>query len=84
MHAMSDSPAVIGDQQSRMEDPSDGVVDDLIIRIGLMSTLVGNNPNSGHDCSLNDPVGRPKNPLELCGSELIDEISHIKENRDDR
>lgn len=42
-----------------MTDPADGVVDDLGWRESLVSTLVGEDPNTGSKESLNHGVDAP-------------------------
>ena len=58
-----DPPGVVGDQQGRVQDPPNSVVDPLAVRVRLVSTLVRNDPDSSHHESLGEPVGTPCGPL---------------------
>ena len=43
-----------------MEDPTDGVVESLGRREGLVTTLVGNNPKTSTEQTLEDGVESPE------------------------
>ena len=46
-----------------MEDPADGVVDELGLGVGLVTAFVGNNPKTGCDETCPEGIQRPKRKL---------------------
>lgn len=64
MFAMRDAPRMIGHQQQRMANRSNGIINYAIITECLVTTLVGNNPHAGHDASLSIPVEAPERIME--------------------
>jgi len=58
--AVRDLPREVGDEKSRVENPTDGVVKGLGGREGLVTTLVGNDPQTGAEQALEDGVEGPK------------------------
>lgn len=58
--AVRDLPREIGDEKSRVENPANGVVKSLGGREGLVTTLVGNDPQTGTEQTLEDGVECPE------------------------
>lgn len=58
--AVGDLPGEVGDEQERVADPANGVVQDLGGGEGLVTTLVGQNPHAGADETLHDGVQGPE------------------------
>lgn len=58
--AVGDLPREVGDQQERVTDPANGVVQGLGRREGLVTALVGQDPETGTDETLNNGVDSPK------------------------
>lgn len=58
--AVRDTPRVVWDENERVEDPTDSVVDCLGRRVGLVTTLVCNDPDTGEEVGLHDPVADPE------------------------
>lgn len=54
--AVGDLPAEVGDQQGRMQNPTDGVVQNLGGAEGLMTALVSKNPGAGAEEALHEGV----------------------------
>lgn len=50
---------MVGDEEGTVQHESNGVVDRLVRRKGLVTALVGKHPHSGHDGALPPPVGGP-------------------------
>lgn len=46
-----------------MEDPTDGVVNELGLGVGLVTTFVGNDPKTGGDETSPEGIYRPKRKL---------------------
>lgn len=49
-----------------MEDPTDGVVDELGLGVGLVTTFVGNDPKTGGNETSPEGIRRPKR--KFCGA----------------
>lgn len=45
-------PAEVRDQQERVEDPSDGIIDPALRGEGGVASFVSQDPNTGHDSTL--------------------------------
>lgn len=58
--AVRDLPREVGDEESRVENPANGVVKSLGGREGLVTTLVGNDPETGTEQALEDGVEGPE------------------------
>jgi hypothetical protein len=58
--AMADLPAKVRNQQSGMAEPTDGVVQRLAWREGLMATLVCQDPESSAEQALNNCIDSPQ------------------------
>jgi hypothetical protein len=61
--AVRDTPRVVGDEEERVKDPADRVVDGLGGRVGLVAGLVGDNPDTGADKTSREDVSRPEGEL---------------------
>lgn len=57
--SMRDSPRVVRDQEGRVQDPTNGIVDRLGLRVGLVTALVSNDPDTRHDETLGETVQGP-------------------------
>ncbi|RUP24771.1 hypothetical protein BC936DRAFT_138890, partial [Jimgerdemannia flammicorona] len=60
MTGVGDAPRVVGNQEGGVEDPADGIVDELGGGEGLVAALMGNDPDTSGDDALRDPVEGPK------------------------
>lgn len=52
-------PGEVGNQQRAVKDPSNGVVENLGLREGLVTTLVSENPDSSSEKSLGESIDSP-------------------------
>lgn len=59
--AVGDLPREVRDQQKGVADPADGVVQDLGGGEGLVTALVGQDPDTGADETLDDGIQGPQN-----------------------
>ena len=79
--AVGDFPGEIWDQQRRVEDETDGVVEDLGWREGLVTTLVGQNPDTRTEQTLENGVQSPQSRTnrqrrDILGSHIV--VEYIK------
>lgn len=58
---VGDSPGVVRDEKSRVEDPADNVVDGLGVRKGTVATFVGQNPAASAKETVKEAVDGPSN-----------------------
>jgi len=61
--AVRDSPRVVRDKENRVQDPSDKVVDVLAGRVTLVTTLVGNDPETGTEETSHESVSKVESDL---------------------
>lgn len=54
-----DSPRVVRNEKGRVKNPADGVVEGLAGAEALVTALVSNDPDTGEDHTLENPVGGP-------------------------
>lgn len=57
--SVRDSPRVVRNEESRVQDPTDGVVEGLGLTGSLVASLVSTDPETSHDKSLPEPVHGP-------------------------
>ena len=57
--SVRDSPRVVRNEESRVQDPANGVVEGLGGTEALVATLVSNDPETGENHALEDPVDGP-------------------------
>lgn len=78
--AVADLPAEVRDEKSRVAEPTNKVVQDLAVGEGLVTTLVGKDPETGTDHTLDDGVESPESPTSgvrgnvLGSDELVEEV----------
>lgn len=60
--AVADLPGEVGDEESRVAEPANRVVQGLAVRERLVTALVGKNPKTGTDKTLDDSVESPESP----------------------
>ena len=60
MLAVGDLPGEVGNEQERVADPANGVIQNLGGGEGLVAALVGQHPHSGADKTLHNGVQGPK------------------------
>jgi len=78
--AVADFPAEVRDEKSRVAEPTNGVVQGLAVREGLVTALVGKNPETGTDKTLDDGVESPESPAStvrgnvLGSDKLVEEV----------
>lgn len=80
MLAVGDLPGEVGDQKGRVANPTDGVIQRLARRKGLMTALVCKNPDAGSKKALDESVECPE--CSPCGhrrhvfggDELVSEV----------
>lgn len=58
--AVGNLPGEVGNEQERVADPADGVIQDLGGGEGLVTALVGQNPHTGTDKTLHNGVQGPE------------------------
>lgn len=58
--SVRDLPREVRDQQERMAEPTDGVIQDFVRRKCLMTALVSQNPHTSSNETLNDGIERPQ------------------------
>lgn len=58
--AVGNLPGEVGDKEKGVADPADGVVEDLVGREGLVAALVGQNPQTSTEETLEDGVQSPE------------------------
>lgn len=58
--AVGELPGEVGDEEGGVEDPADGVVDQPGRREGLVTALVGKNPETGAEETLHEGVQAPE------------------------
>jgi hypothetical protein len=86
--AVADLPAEVRDEESRVAEPTDKVVQDLAVGEGLVTTLVGKNPETGTDKTLDDGVESPESPAstvrgnDLGSDELVEEVESADKSDD--
>lgn len=90
--AVGDLPREVGDQQEGVADPADSVVQDLGGGEGLVTALVGQDPNTGTDEALDNGVQGPQGHASrhegnsLRGDIVVEEVedggqdSHVAED----
>lgn len=69
--AVADLPAEVGDEESRVADPANGVVQGLAGRERLVTALVGKDPETGSDKTLNDGVAGPEKGAKAVGGNVF-------------
>lgn len=67
--AVGDLPREVGDEQKGVADPANSVVQDLGGREGLVTALVGQDPNAGTDETLDDGVHGPQDHASRHGGD---------------
>jgi hypothetical protein len=86
--AVADLPAEVRDEKSRVAEPTNEVVQSLAVGEGLVTTLVGKNPETGTDKTLNDGVESPESPTSTVGgndlgsNELVEEVESTDQSDD--
>lgn len=70
--SVAEFPAEEGDEQKRVEDPTDNVVQVAVKREGTVSTLVCQDPDTGPHETLGEPVGCPSTSAGIWVGELWD------------
>ena len=69
--AVGDLPGEVGDEESRVAEPTNEVVQGLAVRERLVTALVGKNPETGTDETLNDSVESPQTPTNGVGGNVL-------------
>ena len=67
MLAMADLPAEVRDQQGRVAEPADCIIQPLAWRERLMPTFMGQYPKSGAEETLNECIGGPETSSQRQG-----------------
>jgi hypothetical protein len=62
--AVADLPGEVRDEESRVAEPTDKVVQGLAVRERLVTALVGKNPETGTNETLDDGVDSPETPTD--------------------
>lgn len=63
-----------------MEDPADGIVDELGLGVGLVATFMGDDPKAGGDETSPEGIQRPEGEL---GSPVKDRVWELDDFRMD-
>lgn len=69
--SVRDLPAEVGDEQGRVEDPAGDVVDEARVGEGAVATLVGNDPETGSEETLEDGVDGPETSTGRSGGDVL-------------
>ena len=86
--AVADLPAEVRDEKSRVAEPTNKVVQDLAVGEGLVTTLVGKDPETGTDHTLDDGVESPESPTSgvrgnvLGSDKLVEEVESADKSDD--
>ena len=86
--AVADLPAEVRDEKSRVAEPTNEVVQSLAVGEGLVTTLMGKNPETSTDKTLDDGVESPESPTstvrgnDLGSNELVEEIESADKSDD--
>lgn len=71
MLSVRDLPAEVGDEQGRVEDPAGDVVDEARVGEGAVAALVGNDPETGSEETLEDGVDGPETSTGGGGRDVL-------------
>ena len=66
---VAELPAEVGDEESRVQDPADNVVEALRGREGAMAALMGKNPETGSEEALEEGVRTPEDDAGRLGGD---------------
>lgn len=77
--AVADLPGEVGDEESRVAEPTDKVVEGLAIGERLVTALVGKNPETGTDETLDDSVESPQSPTNAVGGNVLGSDKFVEE-----
>ena len=69
--AMADLPAEVWDQESRVAEPADGIIQRLARRKGLMTTLVRQHPETCGEKTLDERISSPETCPERQGWHVL-------------
>jgi hypothetical protein len=69
--AVGDLPAEVGHEEGRVEEPAGGVVDDARGREGLVTALMGDDPEAGAEEALEDAVQTPEDGPRRLGGDVL-------------
>jgi signal transduction histidine kinase len=71
MLAVRDLPGEVGNEQERVADPANGVVQNLAGRERLMAALVSHDPQTSAEAALDEGVGCPQSSAERCRRDIL-------------
>lgn len=86
--SVADLPAEVRDEKGGVAEPADKVVQGLAVREGLVAALVGKNPETGTDKTLDDGVESPQTPTDavrgnvLGSDKLVEEVESADQGDD--
>lgn len=58
--AVAEFPGEVRDEEERVEEEADEVVEPLVVAESLVTALMGDDPEAGKDGALEEPVERPE------------------------
>jgi hypothetical protein len=64
-------PAEVGDQKSGVENPTDEVIDPFLSREGAVTALVGEDPETSPEKTLEEGIHAPKDSASGLGSDVL-------------
>jgi len=77
--AVADLPGEVRDEESRVAEPTNKVVQGLAVRERLVTALVGENPEAGTDETLDDGVDGPESPTNAVGGNVLGSDKFVEE-----
>jgi hypothetical protein len=77
--AVGDLPGEVGNEESRVAEPTNKVVQGLAVRERLVTALVGKNPETGTDETLDDSVESPQTPTDTIGGNVLGSDKFVEE-----
>lgn len=69
--AVGDLPAKVGNEEGRVEDPTSNVVDEARVGESTMTALVGNDPDTGSEKTLENSVHTPEESSHRSGGNVL-------------
>lgn len=64
-----------------MEEPTDGVVDELGLRVGLVTTFMGNDPKTGGDETSPEGIQRPEREFCCAVEDRVWKLNNLRVDR---
>lgn len=78
--AVSDAPRMKWDTESRVKDPTNGIIDKFGLRKGLVTAFMGNDPKAGRDETSPETIQRPERKLAGPVKDRERELDYLRMN----